>query len=624
MVANIHKQVGSIKSELEIIQCFLKDADARAETGEISDGVKVWVKQVRELAYLIEDVFDEYVLHLAERPPWCGFISFFYKITFSIFKLKLRHDIASQIQEIKTDLIEIKSKAERYGFSSLEQGSSSMTTWHDPRVASLFLEEDEVVGIESPRDKLISILVAEESKRVVISIVGMAGLGKTTLAKKVYDNQSVTGHFDCRAWIPVSQSYKPEDLLREMIKQFHKSRKDFVPEGIDTMGETSLISELREYLQSKRPLPEDKAWGLFCKKAFQSNTEDCPPVLKILSLEIVRRCEGLPLAIVAIGGLLSTKNKVVSEWQKLCHSLGFELERNPHLTSMTKIILLSYHDLPCHLKPCFLYFGLVPEDFAIYGDRLIKLWIAEGFVKEQKSKTLEEVGEEYLNELIHRSLVQGSEDAFYRVHDLVREIILSKFEELSFCQVLSGENPKFDPKTRRLSIHNNMDNVLEITEKLFDWIPKLQSLETLRLNWTRLSDDPMKSLQDLPNLVELTLYQVYDGERAHFEAEGFQKLKKLYLAGLKGLSSLKIDKGALPLLEDLSIEASPQLKEVPSGIHYLTKLTLLEFRDMPEEFSDRIEPDEGQDYWIVKHIPVVKFWIKDTESGNYQTYIPQD
>uniref|UniRef100_A0A2N9HXF7 Rx N-terminal domain-containing protein n=1 Tax=Fagus sylvatica TaxID=28930 RepID=A0A2N9HXF7_FAGSY len=796
LLRGIHGEVADIKDELESIQIFLKDADARAAAEEdISDGAKTWVKQVREVAFHIDVAIDQYLLHEAKHDPRrLHFTGFFPKITHLLKTFNSRHEIATKIQEIKASVQKIKDRSKRYSFKSIDQGSSSGARndrWHDPRKDSFYLDDADVVGIESPRDELIGWLVEGLPYRSVLSVVGMGGLGKTTLAKKVYDHQKVRGHFDCHAWIPVSQSYNTEHLLRSMIKQFCKARMEYPPQGLDEMDEELLINELRNYLQQKRVFQFD----------FGGH---CPPALENLSHNIVEKCKGLPLAIVAIGGLLSTKDKTIFEWQNLHDGLGIELGRNPHLVGVDKILSLSYEDLPYNLKSCFLYLGMYPEDYSINCVRLIRQWIAEGFVKKIEGKTVEEIAREYLTELIHRSLVQVSIVDFdgkvrrCRLHDLLREIVLQKMKDLSFCHVLSKKELSFEGLTRRVSIdrgsysvlkgfkdkhihsillfnldelpksfmitffadfkllkvmdfedaplyhipedmgslfhlrylsfrntkvnvlpksigklqnletldlkqtlicdipveinklgklrhflaynrdykkdfnltwqkgvkiqkgvgclkslqklyyvkvnHGGIDLIEELgklkqlkklgiqnmtteigrafcasiqnmkdlqslevssicedeiidlqsmssppqflqrlhisgrLDKLPDWIPKLQHLVRLRMFWSRLEDDPLKALQNLPNLLQLTFSrQAYDGEQLHFKTGGFLKLKELGLHHLNGLYSLMIDEGALPLLEMLSIGPTPQLKEVPSGIHHLKNLKQLNF-----------------------------------------------
>lgn len=524
LLRGIDKEVADIRDELESIRSFLKDADAKAALITEGYGIKTWVKQVREAAFHIEDVVDTYLLQWAQphQRQRGIFMAFLHQLCFSLKKIKPRHEIASEIQGIKLSIGEIKARSERYGFSSSgSHGPSNYygkktLTWHDPRVASLFIEEAEVVGIETARDELTGWLVEGTPERAVVSVVGMGGLGKTTLARKVFENQMASSHFDCYAWIHVSQSYTIEELLRLMIKQFYEARKEYTPEGIDTMDEKLLLKKSREYLQQKRyvvvfddvwkvdfwaavehalpnntkggrviittrnkvvadfckkssfvrihhlqPLSEEKAWELFCKKAFQFELGGtCPPELEKLSLEIVKRCSGLPLAIVSVAGLLSTKDKVISEWQKLHKNLGSELESDPHLTSVTRILSLSYHDLPYHLKYCFLYFGIFPEAYSVSCIRLVRQWIAEGFIKRRRGKTMEEVAEAYLTELVHRSLVVVSrvnidgKARSCRVHDLWREIILQKMEDLSFCHVTSAFEAPPEKIIRRLSIDN--------------------------------------------------------------------------------------------------------------------------------------------------------------------------
>uniref|UniRef100_F6I005 Uncharacterized protein n=1 Tax=Vitis vinifera TaxID=29760 RepID=F6I005_VITVI len=273
-----------------------------------------------------------------------------------------------------------------------------------------------------------------------------------------------------------------------------------------------------DYIHRLPHLSPDSSWELFCKKAFQGS---CPPELKKLSDDIVKRCGGLPLAIVAIGGLLSRKEKIVSEWRKFSDSLGFELESNSHLESINTILSLSYYDLPYQLKSCFLYLAIFPKDYTIKCGILTRLWIAEGFVKAKRGVTLEDTAEEFLTELIHRSLVQVSQvyiDGNIKrchIHDLMREIILKKAEELSFCSVMAGEASCFDGRFRRLSIQNSSNNVLDITSKkshirsIFLYNSEMFSLETLAskfklLKVLDLGGAPLDRIpEDLGNLFHL-------------------------------------------------------------------------------------------------------------------------
>ncbi|KEH32909.1 putative P-loop containing nucleoside triphosphate hydrolase, leucine-rich repeat domain, L [Medicago truncatula] len=902
LLRGVHRDFSDIKDELESIQVFLKDADRRAaDEADANDGIRTWVKQVRDASFRIEDVIDEYLL-LIHRTNSPGCRSLVCKIPRLMKTLTPRYEIASEIQDIKLSIRGIKERSERYNFQiSHEQGSSCQSNgcgesdtggWRDPRLSSLFIEETEIVGFEGPREELYGWLLEGAAERTVISVVGMGGLGKTTLAKLVFDSQKVTTQFDCRACIVVSQSYTVRGLLIKMMEQFYQEAEDPDLEILRKMDDRLLIIEVRKYLEHKRYLiffddvwQEDfsdqvefampnnnkgsriiittrmmqvadffkksflvhvhnlqlltpnKAWELFCKKVFRSELGGrCPPELEVVAKEIVQKFKQLPLAIVAIGGLLSTKSKTMIEWQKVSQNLSLELERNAHLTSLTKILSLSYDGLPHYLKPCILYFGLYPEDYAISHGRITRQWIAEGFVQISVGRrTPEQVAEEYLSELIQRSLVQVSDVDFEgkvdkcQVHDLLREVIITKIKDLRFCHCVhdDGELP-VNGKTRRLSITTSDNDVLKSTnishfraihvfdkagslehfvgklgsksrilkvldiqgtslnhvpknlgslfhlrylnlkntkihalpksvgelqnletldirytlvreipsqinkltklrhllalhrnyeenysllgftsgvkmekgiknmaslQKLYyvdvkhrgvdlinemkmlkqlrrlglrhvrrehgdalsavivemkhledlnittigedetinlnfvsyphqlqrlhlkarldtlpDWIPKLESLVEIKLALSKLKNDPLQSLKNLPNLLKFGLWDdAYDGEILHFRIGGFLKLKRLNLSRLNRVKYICIDEGTLISLEYLTMNRIPELMEVPYGIKSLNNLKAINFSEMADEFFESIDQNNGNDYWSIKHAPLVSF-----------------
>ncbi|MCI06693.1 NBS-containing resistance-like protein, partial [Trifolium medium] len=222
-------------------------------------------------------------------------------------------------------------------------------------------------------------MVKGREERTVISVVGMGGQGKTTLAKKVLDNEKVIGHFNCVVWITVSQSYDVEGLLRDMLLKFYKQKGNDPPGSIYQMDRGSLTDEVRNYLQQKRyvivfddvwnvhfwddiefavidnkngskifittrnvdvvmsckkssfvevlelqPLTQEQSLELFNKKVFKFDYGGCPKELSGIANEIVNRCKGLPLAIVAIGGLLCTRENNEFEWKRFRENLSLE------------------------------------------------------------------------------------------------------------------------------------------------------------------------------------------------------------------------------------------------------------------------------------------------------------
>ncbi|PON86711.1 NB-ARC domain containing protein [Trema orientale] len=239
-------EVRSLRDELVHLRTFLEDADARSGSEE---SLKVWLIQMKEVAELIEDVIDEYILKVSQRPrQQRGFVSFLGKAGRLIGTLNSRRNLASNIQNIKALLLDIKTRGQSYNL--VEHGSSSGTTVverYHPRFVSPALEGC-VVGFDSAVNELIQRLTEGATGLSVISIVGAGGIGKTTLAKKVYADESVRERFDSYAWIPVSQSYNMKQLLQIMTWQICNAEAYNV-ERINMLPMEELTSTLRQFLQ---------------------------------------------------------------------------------------------------------------------------------------------------------------------------------------------------------------------------------------------------------------------------------------------------------------------------------------------------------------------------------------
>ncbi|KAL0356092.1 UNVERIFIED_CONTAM: putative late blight resistance proteinR1A-10 [Sesamum radiatum] len=194
-------------------------------------------------------------------------------------------------------------------------------------------------------------------------------------------------------------------------------------------------------------LDEDQSWNLFCQKAFAQ--EGCPyPELGEIGENIVKSCNGLPLAIVVIGGLLASSNMTREYWKFVAKNVNAFRNSKDHEGGL-KILSLSYNNLPIHLKSCFLYMRVFPEDYEIRVSELTKLWIAEGFLKPIRGKSLEEVAEKYLRDLIDRNLILSRAFGYdgstktCEIHDLLRDLCLREYETEHFIYI---------PKVQRVSV----------------------------------------------------------------------------------------------------------------------------------------------------------------------------
>ncbi|XP_071938881.1 putative late blight resistance protein homolog R1B-17 [Coffea arabica] len=352
---------------------------------------------------------------------------------------------------------------------------------------------DEIVVDLSNRDnEILNKLTRGSSKLDIVFIAGMPGLGKTTLARKVYSSLKVMRHFHLRAWCSVSQEYEKRRLLLEILTGIHG-----LTEEIRQMRDEDLQDKLRKLLLKnkylvvmddvwgigawndlKNSFPDDangsrilftsrlhrvaseikpdspplslslfsheESWQLLEKKVFKEKC--CPSELQGVGKEIAYHCQGLPLAVVAVAGILKTTEKSQNSWKTIADNLSSQIIDNPE-ARCKEVLNLSYKHLPEYLKSCFLYLGVLNEGRDVLVSKLIRFWIAEGFIPET-NKGSEDVAEAFLMDLIDRSLViiskrrSNGKVRACRLHDLVLDFCKSQTEDENFFQLITrSDNP---------------------------------------------------------------------------------------------------------------------------------------------------------------------------------------
>ncbi|KAL5972376.1 hypothetical protein ACLOJK_041630 [Asimina triloba] len=615
-----------INRELESMRSLLRIAGRRQE---MDDGTRTWVTQVRRAAFDIKDIIDEFVHHI-DGPPMNGIRGRILGILHFIKTIYSKHPLAVRLKEMKIGVQNISERRIRYDKSQLEEGTTSSSQgWQPPILGAetwVSLEGDEMlVGMEKELDTIVRWLLEEdEHHRSVLSVTGMGGLGKTTLAIKAFKCQEVKDRFDCLAFVSVSQTLRINDFLQSLIKQLLGANKEVFPVGTADMGVGVLGELINRHLQSRKyaivlddiwnlndweeisslfpdcqrgsrlvvttrdatvaralggggpicelsHLNENEAWELFSNKAFRK--QPCPRELEPLARRIAGKCEGLPLAINAMGGLLLTTDRGMREWTNIEKSLNWQLSNNTVLKRLNSILLLSYYYLPYYLRHCFLYCSMFLEDHPIRRKQLIRLWVAEGFVKERGGMTMEEVAEEYLKELIHRSMLQVIEVnpsgrvKACKLHDVMREVAISLSKEEDLGSVISDETSQFPDQVRCISVHDSGGKIF----KSHFSSSRLRSL--LVLNTNNVSLKFSSALPTIPSrfrLLRLLSLEKAPIDRIPHAITDLFNLKYLNL-GATRIHELPNSLGKLRNLQTLDLRGT-RIKRLPIGIGELQNL----------------------------------------------------
>ncbi|KAL3499939.1 hypothetical protein ACH5RR_039032 [Cinchona calisaya] len=386
-----------INDELGQMRASLKVVDEQEET---EPQLQEWVKQVRDAAYDAEDVLDEFMIHFASySTDGYGFFAQVRKRYASIKNLRALRRITHKMRDVESKVNDVSERHQRYqhSYRISKHGNNScfdgVKKWYDSRGDALLQEEEHLVGIERSKQEILQLLLADGSAFRVRAVAGMGGLGKTTLVKKAYDDVLVQKHSNHLVWVNVLESFQVKSLLRKIIEQLIKEIKKPAPKEFEEMDSNMMKQFIKDLLQDRSyiivldDIWHHDAWEaiklafptrnhasrvlittrsddvaltataessgvvyhlqflsyedscrLFNKNAFPGSS--CPPYLEEITHKILKRCDGLLLAIVVTGGLLATKNDRIEEWETFYRNFGAELNINNKLERITRLLSL--------------------------------------------------------------------------------------------------------------------------------------------------------------------------------------------------------------------------------------------------------------------------------------------
>ncbi|PHT28397.1 hypothetical protein CQW23_32022 [Capsicum baccatum] len=345
---------------------------------------------------------------------------------------KTHERLSDTLQQVAEDMdcsrkesTKIQDKGEQVSKESLVHHFSSSTN-------DILNFNNNMIGRDDQKERLLEDLTRSYSgEPKVIPIVGMGGIGKTTLAKEVYNHESILRRFDVRAWAIVSQQHNIKEILLSLLQSRIK-----MDDMVKTKDEAELADMLQKSLKRKSRLSmqmnfmdQDESWNLFKSAAFSNDALSSE--FETIGKKIAEKCHGLPLTIVVVAGLLKYKREI-EDWESVAIDVTSFITNDP-AEQCSHVLGLSYNHLTSDLKTCLLHFGIFPEDSEIPAKNLMRSWMAEGFLKLEND--LEGVAEKCLQELVNRCLVlvckkslDGTKIRSCKVHDLIYDLCMREIQ----------------------------------------------------------------------------------------------------------------------------------------------------------------------------------------------------
>uniref|UniRef100_A0A199UBN9 Disease resistance protein RGA3 n=1 Tax=Manihot esculenta TaxID=3983 RepID=A0A199UBN9_MANES len=516
----LESDLEKIKENLKVIKAVLSDAEQQLSQ---NPRIEIWLENLKQVLYDAEDVVDEFKCEALRRKVVKSgnttrkvrrFLSSSNPLA---FRFRMGHKL-KQIRERVDEIAALKSK-----FSLTERIFDRPVIHREREMTHSFVYASDVIGRDQARDTIMETLVqSSDGENVsIIPIVGIGGLGKTTLAKLVYNDPRVANHFELTLWVCVSDVFELDKVIIKILTCADPGKK-FMDMGIEQLQRslrealngrkylfilddvwsedprkwlelktllmggangskivvTTRSSRVAEIMGTVSPqnlslLPHRDCLSLFFKCAFKEYEVQQNPNLTTIGEEIVRKCKGVPLAVITLGSLLYSVTDE-REWEFIRDSKIWELKQKEN--DILPALRLSYEHLPSYLKRCFAYCSIFPKDYQLDDIELVYLWMANGLVQSSnENQELEDVGFRYFKELCSRCFFQDFSEEFGNVkckmHDLIHDLALSITQ--NECSMFLDSTQQIAKSVRHVSFPH--------PESLPKDVPKsLQNLECMR------------------------------------------------------------------------------------------------------------------------------------------------
>uniref|UniRef100_A0A6N2MJU1 NB-ARC domain-containing protein n=1 Tax=Salix viminalis TaxID=40686 RepID=A0A6N2MJU1_SALVM len=634
LVRGVNKQAEKLKSNLIDIQAVLEDAE-RKQVKEKT--VRVWLDKLKDVCYDMDDVLDEWSYAILtwktgdaeenihnQQKIRCSFLG---SPCFCLNQAVQRRDIALKIKEVSEKVDEIANERARHGLQIIK------ATDHEPqqqkRTSTSQVDELNVYGRDYEKKNVVSKLLAESSQEArnvdVISLVGLGGIGKTTLAQLAFNHDDVMTHFEKKMWVCVSEAFDDVRIAKAMLEELEDSTPNLVElqsllrrvsqsiKGIRFLlvlddvwtenhehweqlersltgcarGSRILVTTRNANVATMMrtnhrinidTLSEDACRSIFNHLAFHERGKDECERLTDIGNEIANKCKGLPLAAKVLGGLMQSK-RTREEWECVLSSELWRLDEvdEDRVEQLFVPLLLSYYDLPSVVRRCFLYCAMFPKDYLMKKDELVKMWMAQGYLKRTGNRDMEIVGEDCFQVLAARSFFQdiqndGREDLRFKMHDIVHDF--AQYMTKNECLILDDNN------FEEVSVETSIARVRHLSMMLSretTFPPSIQRAKGLRSLLIDNSGDPSLGAA-LPDVIkQLTCIRSLNLSQSSIEEIPKEVRKLIHLRHLnlkvcRKLVSLPENMCDLSNLQSLNVSWCSSLKELPGAIGKLIKL----------------------------------------------------